>query len=179
MYARSRRLTIAASVLLVGSLAACSSNSGSGSGGYGQDGAAAGSASSAAASPSASPSGGMANSGQTATVATADTDLGTILVDGKGMTLYLYTKDTQNSGESTCEGQCLATWPPLLGEPSASSGVDASMLGTITRSDGSTQVSYNGWPLYYWANDTAAGQTTGQGVGGVWWVVTPGGEAIM
>lgn len=109
---------------------------------------------------------------------TASTDLGTILVDAKGMTLYLFTKDTQNSGKSTCEGQCLAAWPPLLGEPKAGKGADKSLLGTITRTDGTTQATYNGWPLYYWAKDSAPGDTTGQGVNGVWWVLNAAGDAV-
>lgn len=113
-----------------------------------------------------------------ATVMTTETDLGTILVDGEGMTLYMFTNDTQDSGESVCEGDCLVAWPPLEGEPTAGEGVDDSLLGTIERSDGSTQASYNGWPLYYWAQDTAPGDVTGQGVGDVWYVLDPAGEPI-
>lgn len=113
----------------------------------------------------------------TATVTTAETDLGTILVDGEGMTLYLFTND--EPGVSNCEGDCLAAWPPLLGTPQAGEGADDSKLGTIERSDGTTQVTYNDWPLYYWMNDSAPGDTTGQGVNGVWWVVDRDGEAIM
>ena len=109
------------------------------------------------------------------TVTTAETDLGTILVDGEGLTLYLFTNDSP--GMSVCEGECLVAWPPL-GEATAGEGVDAALLGTITRSDGSTQASYGDWPLYYYAEDVAAGDTTGQGVGGVWWVIGPDGEAI-
>lgn len=112
------------------------------------------------------------------TVMTAETDLGTILVDGEGMTLYMFTNDTQDSGESVCEGDCLVAWPPLEGEPTAGEGVDESLLGTIERSDGSTQASYNGWPLYYWAQDTAPGDVTGQGVNDVWYVLDPAGEPI-
>lgn len=106
------------------------------------------------------------------------TGLGDVLVDSAGMTLYLYTKDTQGSGKSTCEGQCLAAWPALIGEPVAGQGVDATKLGTLTRTDGSPQVTYNGWPLYYWAKDKSAGDTTGQGVGKVWWVLDANGEAV-
>lgn len=112
------------------------------------------------------------------TVMTAETDLGTILVDGEGMALYMFTNDTQDSGESVCEGDCLVAWPPLEGEPTAGEGVDESLLGTIERSDGSTQASYNGWPLYYWAQDTAPGDVTGQGVNDVWYVLDPAGEPI-
>ena len=107
-------------------------------------------------------------------------DFGPILVDSAGMSLYLFTKDTQNSGASTCTGDCLVKWPALVtdGDPVAGEGVDESLLGTITRDDGTTQVTYNGWPLYYYAEDTAPGDTTGQGVGDVWFLVTPEGEAV-
>lgn len=110
------------------------------------------------------------------TVATAESDLGTILVDGEGMTLYLFTNDSP--GVSVCEDACLQAWPPLIGEPEAGEGADTALLGTIERSDGRTQVTYNDWPLYYWAQDAAAGDTNGQGVNDVWWVVSPEGEAI-
>ena len=105
---------------------------------------------------------------------------GQALVDGEGRSLYLFTNDTQNSGTSACTGDCLVEWPPLLtdGEPVAGEGVDAAMLGTITLPDGTTQVTYNGWPLYYFADDTAAGDALGQGLGGVWFLVAPTGEMI-
>lgn len=101
--------------------------------------------------------------------------LGSFLVDANGMTLYLFTKDTPNT--SNCSGGCATAWPPLLtnGAPTAGTGVNASMLGTTTRADGTTQVTYNGWPLYYYAQDKAAGDTNGEGVGSVWYVITPGG----
>ena len=175
MNARSRRWGTAATVLLVGSLAACGSSS-SGSSGYGYGSTP--SATSPHATASASPTYATKAPAQAASVGTAMTSLGTILVDGKGRSLYMYGADTQGSGKSACAGACLAAWPPLTGAPSAGSGVDASKLGTITGTDGSTQVTYNGWPLYYFAKDSAAGQTTGQGVGGIWWVVSPQGEPI-
>jgi len=105
---------------------------------------------------------------------------GEALVDGEGRSLYLFTNDTQNSGASSCTGECLVNWPPLFtdGEPVAGEGVDQAMLGTISLPDGTTQVTYNGWPLYYYIDDTAAGDANGQGVGGVWFLVTPAGEMI-
>jgi predicted lipoprotein with Yx(FWY)xxD motif len=111
------------------------------------------------------------------------TEVGTFgqaLVDGEGRSLYLFTNDTQDSGTSSCTGDCLVKWPPLLtdGEPVAGTGMDAAMLGTITLPDGTTQVTYNGWPLYYFADDTAPGDALGQGVGGVWFLVSPTGEMI-
>jgi predicted lipoprotein with Yx(FWY)xxD motif len=104
--------------------------------------------------------------------------LGSFLVDDKGMALYLFTKDTPNT--SNCYDKCATAWPPLLtsGDPVAGAGVDASMLGTTTRTDGSVQVTYNGWPLYYYEKDTAPGDVTGQDVGDVWYVVSPDGEMI-
>ena len=114
------------------------------------------------------------------------TDFGSILVDGEGMSLYVFMADTQDSGTSTCgdDDGCATEWPPLLtdGDPVAGEGVDATLLGTITRDDGSTQVTYNGWPLYHFEEDTAAGDTNGQGIdefGGLWFLVSPEGEAIQ
>jgi predicted lipoprotein with Yx(FWY)xxD motif len=110
----------------------------------------------------------VVNVGQNAT-------LGSFLVDSKGMTLYLYTLDSP--GTSNCYGNCAVNWPPLLtaGAPVAGTGVTASLLGTTTRTDGTTQVTYNGWPLYYYVTDKAAGDTNGENVQGVWFVITPAG----
>jgi predicted lipoprotein with Yx(FWY)xxD motif len=110
------------------------------------------------------------------TVATADSDFGPILVDGEGMVLYRFLSDTE--GESTCNGECLANWPALVGEAQAGEGVDDSLLGTVERDDGSLQVTYADWPLYHFAADEAPGDTNGQGVGDVWYVVGPDGEVI-
>jgi predicted lipoprotein with Yx(FWY)xxD motif len=104
--------------------------------------------------------------------------LGSFLVDAKGMTLYLFTKDTANT--SNCYDKCATAWPPLLttDKPAAGDGVDASLLGTTKRTDGTTQVTYNGWPLYYYQKDKAPGDVTGQDVGGVWFVVSDKGEQV-
>jgi len=104
---------------------------------------------------------------------------GGFLVDANGMTLYLFTKDTTSA--STCSGGCATNWPPLTvtGQPVAGAGVDASLLGTTTRADGSIQVTYNGHPLYYYKSDHAAGDENGQGVGGVWFVVSATGNAMQ
>lgn len=104
--------------------------------------------------------------------------LGSFLVDDKGMTLYLFTKDTPNT--TVCYDKCATAWPPLLttGDPVAGEGVDASKLGTTTRKDGSIQVTYNTWPLYYYEKDKAPGDVVGQDVGGVWFVVSPAGEKV-
>lgn len=110
-------------------------------------------------------------------LATAETDFGTVLVDGDGQTLYLFTQDSP--GTSVCEADCLAAWPPFEGEPAAGEGVDEGLIGSIERSDGTTQATYDEWPLYYFAQDSSAGDVSGQGVNDVWYVVSPDGEAIM
>ena len=104
--------------------------------------------------------------------------LGKILVDGDGRTLYMFTKDSKDT--TTCYDKCEIAWPPLLqtDKPTVGDGVDASMLGTTTRKDGTIQVTYNGMPLYYYFKDQAPGDTTGQGVGDVWYVVTADGKAM-
>lgn len=103
-----------------------------------------------------------------------DPVLGPILTDQAGMTLYLFTKDT-TEGESTCYDQCAQNWPPFTAEePFSLPFTMDGELTTIQRTDGSTQVAYNGIPLYYFAKDTEPGQTNGQGVGDVWYVVAPG-----
>ncbi len=109
-------------------------------------------------------------------ITVSETDLGTILVDGAGLTLYLFIPDDR--GESVCYDQCATTWPPLTGDFSAGNGVEDSLLGTADRTDGTSQVTYGGWPLYYFAGDAAAGDTNGQGLNEVWFVVSPSGEAI-
>lgn len=102
------------------------------------------------------------------------------LVDQSGRAVYVYTQDTQNSGTSACTGGCATTWPPVTvtETPTAGTSADASMLGTITRDDGTMQATYNGWPLYYNSADTAPGAITGQGMGGAWYLVSATGNAI-
>ena len=111
-------------------------------------------------------------------VALADSDLGEILVDGEGMTLYLF--DVDEPGESNCYDDCEVNWPPLVtdGEPTAADGVDEGLIGTAERDDGSTQVTYDGHPLYYWVGDEEPGDVAGQAVEDVWWVLNADGEAI-
>jgi predicted lipoprotein with Yx(FWY)xxD motif len=102
--------------------------------------------------------------------------LGPILVDSKGMTLYIYSKDTPNT--SNCYIGCISYWPPLLtnGAPIAGTGITASLLGTTSRTDGTTQVTYNGWPLYYFVSDVATGDMRGENNLGVWFAITPAGD---
>ena len=110
------------------------------------------------------------------------TRLGRVLVDGKGRTLYLFAADTGT--KSTCNSSaCVQYWPPLLttGAPQAGAGVNAGLLGTTRRQDGTTEVTYAGHPLYYFISDNKAGDVTGQGIngfGGPWYVVSPSGMRI-
>ena len=115
-------------------------------------------------------------------VSTRTTSLGRILVTSSGHTLYLFGKDT--SGTSACSGQCASFWPPLItsGKPSAAGGAKASLIGTMKRSDGRLQVTYDHHPLYTLTKDTKAGQTSGEGLnafGGNWYVVSPAGGRIV
>jgi predicted lipoprotein with Yx(FWY)xxD motif len=113
-------------------------------------------------------------------VLVADSDLGQILTASNGMTLYMFMPDAQ--GAPTCTADCATAWPPLTVEDGAAvsggDGVDGSLLGTATHSEAGTQVTYNGWPLYYFAADSAPGDTNGQGQGGVWYVLDPSGNPV-
>ncbi len=119
------------------------------------------------------------SSGASATVGVANSSLGSILVNSTGRTLYLFKADSGT--RSACTGACATAWPPLLatGKPTSGSGLTASELGTITRSGGKHQVTYNGHPLYLFIKDTKPGQTNGQGVtafGAAWFALTPSGN---
>lgn len=109
---------------------------------------------------------------------TTSATFGPILVDGQGMTLYVFEKDTANT--SSCYGQCESNWPPLLttDAPVAGDGVQASLLGTTGRTDGSMQVTYDGRPLYRYDRDKQPGDMAGQGVGNVWFVIAPDGSVL-
>jgi predicted lipoprotein with Yx(FWY)xxD motif len=103
------------------------------------------------------------------------------LVDQQGRALYLFTADTQNSGTSTCTDDCLTQWQPVIvtGLPQAGNGVNAGLLGTITRDDGTLQATYNGWPLYTYTGDTSPGTTSGQGMDSAWFLVSGAGNSIQ
>ena len=143
--------------------------------------------SAAAASPSAPASsapaaGSSASASTTGTVITTHAgSAGAFLTNGSGRTVYLWAKDGMNM--SACSGACAAAWPPVpaTGTLTATGGAKASDLGTITRSDGTKQATYDGHPLYYFVGDSAAGQTNGQGsdnFGAKWWLVAPSGAKI-
>jgi predicted lipoprotein with Yx(FWY)xxD motif len=127
--------------------------------------------------------GGTAPSPQSApaTVSVRSTSLGQILVDANGKTLYLFEADTGT--QSTCSGACAQAWPPLTttGTPKTAAGASASLLGTTMRTDGTTQVTYSGHPLYTFVSDTKPGDTTGEGstaFGAGWDVLSPSGAKI-
>jgi predicted lipoprotein with Yx(FWY)xxD motif len=148
---------------LAGSLAACSSSSDD-----------PGSSSSPSEASSSSP-----EAAASADLATAETSLGTIVVDGRGMTAYYFDKDTADSGTSACTGDCAASWPAIEAT-STTPTVDGvtGTVGTITGTDGKPQLTIDGRPLYTYAGDAKAGDVTGQGVGQVWYVVGPDGTEI-
>jgi predicted lipoprotein with Yx(FWY)xxD motif len=169
---------VAAAVVVVaiasGSSGGASSSTSSKSTNYGSSPAATATAAKPA-KPAAPPASGATR------IATADHGLGPMLVDAQGRTLYLWQADTGMS--STCSGECAQDWPPetTSGAPHAAGSAKAALLGTTKRSDGTTQVTYAGHPLYRFAGDTAAGETSGQdndGFGAPWFVVAPGGTAI-
>ena len=111
-----------------------------------------------------------------AIVAVASSKLGDILVDADGRTLYAFTKD--KGDQSVCSGECATNWPALTGPATAGTGAQAGLLSTATQANGSSQVTYGGKPLYYFAGDAKPGDTNGQGVGDVWFAVTADGELV-
>ncbi|WP_394769574.1 hypothetical protein [Lacisediminihabitans sp.] len=145
-------------------LAGCAS-SGTSTGAYG----------SGQSSPSSSPAPAAAS----ADIAVGTSTLGKVIVDGKGMTAYVFDKDTPNSGSSACTGQCATLWPAITSKSATPqvSGVTGK-IGTITGVDGGKQVTVNGRPIYTFAQDKAPGDINGQGVGGIWYVVSPTGDEV-
>lgn len=141
-------------------------------------------ASSVATAPASAPASTPASAagttaGTTADLKTAATKAGQAVVDAKGMSVYVFTKDTKDSGTSACTGSCIASWPPVLsssGTPAAD-GVTGK-IGTIATPDGKKQLTINGMPVYHFAKDQAPGDITGQGVGSVWYLVNPAGDMV-
>ena len=143
-------------------------------------------ASSSAAAPAASPAGGSSSSAGASSsggtvITTAKSSGGTVLASSSGRAVYLWAKDTGDM--SNCNGACAGAWPPVTttGTATASGGAVASDIGTITRSDGTKQVTYDGHPLYYFSGDSGPGAASGQGsdaFGAKWWLVTPAGSDV-
>ena len=120
--------------------------------------------------------------GQSATVGVANENLGNILVDSQGRTLYLFRSDSGT--KSACTGACAIDWPPLraTGKPTVGGGATASIVATSARSDGKPQVTYNGHPLYLFSGDQKPGDTNGEGVnafGGLWYALSSAGNQIV
>ncbi|MFD0069864.1 SCO0930 family lipoprotein, partial [Streptomyces sp. NPDC127574] len=108
---------------------------------------------------------------------TESAKLGKVLTDGAGLTLYRFDKDTAEPPKSSCDGACATAWPPVPADGAeAAAGVDKSLLGEVTRADGTKQLTVAGWPMYRFAKDTKAGDTNGQGVGGTWYASAPNGK---
>ncbi len=134
---------------------------------------------SSAAPTSAAPGSASASAMAAAEMKVASSSAGQIVVDSKGMSLYFFTKDVKDSGKSACVDACLAAWPifTTTSDAPAVEGVTGT-VGTITSPDGKKHVTLNGMPLYYYAKDKAPGDVTGQGVGSVWYLVSPTGEMV-
>lgn len=178
MVTRIRPVVMLLPALSLVLLGACSNGSGSDGYGSGSNSAPTSAAASSAPASGAAQSAPAAADAATLTLAMADSSLGSILVDGNGMTLYLFTNDTPAPSTSQCTGDCLAAWPPLSGQPTAGKGVSKEKLGSFTRTDGSTQATYNGWPLYYFKQDTKPGEVKGQDVNDVWYVIDRDGNKV-
>lgn len=170
---RSRRAVLLAgpAALLLAAAAACSS-SGTSSTSTSTTGAAAGSGSSSSA---------PGTSSADALVVTTNSTLGQIITTGSGRTVYRFDVDSANPSKSNCTGTCASLWPPVLATGSgtpAVMGVSSSLVGEITRSDGSKQLTVAGWPVYTYAGDTGPGTAMGEGSGGTWWAVSPTGGKV-
>ena len=157
-------LAAVAAAVVVG-LTACSSGTDDGYGGI-----------------SAAPVDPVAATPQVGTILTANStaQLGTVVVDGQGFTLYRFDKDSAKPPTSNCADECAQKWPPVLATPGAPltvEGVEQEAVGTINRPDGTIQLTLNGWPVYRYSGDPQPGATTGQGInGGEWAAVTPEGQ---
>jgi predicted lipoprotein with Yx(FWY)xxD motif len=167
-----------AGIAAVGLLAACASSNGSST-----SNAAAGSTATATASTpataTASATASAAAASSTTVLKTESTSLGMVLANAQGMTVYWFAAD--HGTTSACSGACASAWPPVIGMPKAAAGVTLTgTLGTITRSDGSKQATYNGHPLYTFKADSAPGQVNGNkvtGFGAEWYAITIGASS--
>ncbi|MEU0026769.1 SCO0930 family lipoprotein [Streptomyces sp. NPDC006335] len=107
----------------------------------------------------------------------ANAELGDVLTDATGLSLYRFDEDTAEPPKSNCNGDCATAWPPVpADDASAGAGIDKALLGEVTRADGSKQLTIAGWPAYRYAKDTKPGDLTGQGVGGKWYALAPTGK---
>lgn len=168
-----RLLLAAPAALILVAAAACSSSSSPGT----VPSTAPASVSVTGSGAGAGATAGSSSSGD-ALMVSSDASLGQIVTNGQGRTVYRYDLDTADSGKSSCTGSCATAWPPVTvsgsGTPTVA-GVSQSLVGVITRADGTKQLTLAGWPLYTYAGDSGPGSVTGQGVAGIWWAVTPSG----
>lgn len=162
-------LALGAAAIAVIALAGCTSGNGYSTA----------SSQSASASPSSAASGQAGDASGSAGLNTASTSLGTVVVDGKGLTVYVFDNDTAGSGKSSCTGACLSAWPAVTSASAAPSvhGVTGK-VGTIAAANGKHQVTLNGLPLYTYSGDGAKGDVNGQGIQGSWWAVSPSGDKV-
>lgn len=164
-FSRPMTTVLSAAALCLGA-AACGTTAASAGGAYSTTPA-------APASTAAAPASSAPASSANATLTVRKTSIGYVLATKTGQTIYWYSTDVKNSGKSACTGSCLTAWPAVTGTPTPAPGVQlAGKLGTITRPGGVVQATYNGYPLYTYAADMSPGQTTGNGSGGVWHVIT-------
>jgi predicted lipoprotein with Yx(FWY)xxD motif len=166
-------LAAATGLLGIGLLAACNV----GSYGQAQPGAPASTSPSASAQANGQPNG--PGTAATSSLSTSDiANLGTVVTDQDGRTLYLFTNDSRDPSSSSCSGACAQKWPPaVVGQDKVRvSGIDTALLGTTTRPDGSKQITLNGSPLYRFSGDAKAGDANGENVGGTWFAVTARGD---
>lgn len=131
--------------------------------------------------PGQDPMGDMATAGDNPALnAVRAFDLGPMVVDGGGFTVYRYDKDSINPPRSTCTGACAQQWKPVPASATQQlGGLDQAGVGTLTRDDGTDQATLGGWPLYRYAKDAMPGETAGLGVGGVWHPITPQGDKVL
>ena len=151
-------------------------------GGYGGLGSGIGTGTETSPSASSTSAVGQGNLGAQSASAgklqvSANPELGDVLTDATGLTLYRFDEDTAEPPKSNCNGDCATAWPPVpADDASAGAGIDKALLGEVTRADGSKQLTIAGWPAYRYAKDTKAGDLTGQGVGGKWYALAPTGK---
>jgi predicted lipoprotein with Yx(FWY)xxD motif len=114
-----------------------------------------------------------------AALGVSSTGLGKVVVDDQGFTLYVFGHDSAKPSRATCDGECALTWEPVSAKDSVTvEGVDQRAVGAVTRSDGTKQMTYEGWPLYRYLPDQKPGDTTGQGQGGLWFAIGPDGKKV-
>jgi len=165
-------------LLLGAAVGACSSNAGGGASGAPAPAATPAAATSGDAYGAGAGAASQAPAAMGATVNLGDTSLGKVLVNGAGLTLYVFTAD--GGGKSACTGGCAANWPPVAGgsAPTLGAGLTAADFASITRDDGSAQATFHGMPLYTYGGDKAAGDVNGQGLSGKWYVVGADGKLM-